>query len=369
MMKIMIYMEVSMKKDLVKLNHSIMRLLKNTKKISYFNPLFLLFLLRTIRYQKKNALLRKNWELKGVHVPPFMIASITSKCNLHCKGCYASVHHKKCSKELNTENWNNILAEAKELGISFILLAGGEPFIREDILLLASKYKEIIFPVFTNGTLINEENIKPLVRKRNIIPIISIEGNNIETDERRGVGILHKAEQVMSLFKKYNHFYGLSFTVTKHNFDTITNEDFINDYIKKGCKLFFYVVFVPIEKGTEDLEITQHQRETLDVKIQTLRNKYKALFIAFPGDEKEFGGCLSSGRGFVHISPEGHLEPCPFAPYSDTNLKEMTLKEALNSKFLKSIRESDEHLSETEHGCALFNKKEWVESILDNSKN
>jgi MoaA/NifB/PqqE/SkfB family radical SAM enzyme len=77
---------------------------------------------------------------------------------------------------------------------------------------------------------------------------------------------------------------------------------------------------------------------------------------------------LSSGRGFVHINPKGNLEPCPFAPFSDTNIKQMPLKDALKSSFLKTLRESPEHLRETEGGCALFTNREWVKSTLEANK-
>ncbi len=84
-----------------------------------------------------------------------------------------------------------------------------------------------------------------------------------------------------------------------------------------------------------------------------LRRQYPALFIAFPGDEEAYGGCLAAGRGFIHINPEGNLEPCPFAPYTDTNLTNLPLREALNSQLLKTIRENHDQLTETRGGCAL----------------
>ncbi len=85
-----------------------------------------------------------------------MIASITGKCNLHCKGCYAALNNKNCRNKLSINKWDNIFNEAKELGISIILLAGGEPFIREDLIQIVLEYKKIIFPVFTISTLITE---------------------------------------------------------------------------------------------------------------------------------------------------------------------------------------------------------------------
>ena len=94
------------------------------------------------------------------------------------------------------------------------------------------------------------------------------------------------------------------------------------------------------------------------------RAKFPALFIAVPGDEEEIGGCLSAGRGFIHISAEGDVEPCPFAPYSDANLRDLSLKDALQSEFLRNIRQNHAQLSETEGGCALWIEREWVRSLL-----
>jgi MoaA/NifB/PqqE/SkfB family radical SAM enzyme len=110
--------------------------------------------------------------------------------------------------------------------------------------------------------------------------------------------------------------------------------------------------------------VTDSQRKrTMDI-IRSFREKWPALFIAVPGDEEEIGGCLSAGRGFIHISAEGDVEPCPFSPYSDTNLNSVTLKEALNSKFLRRIRENHDQLHETGGSCALWEKREWVQSLL-----
>ena len=70
-----------------------------------------------------------------------------------------------------------------------------------------------------------------------------------------------------------------------------------------------------------------------------------------------------AGRGFVHVSPEGNLEPCPFAPYSDTNLRDLSLKDALQSELLKEIRQNHEKLTETKGGCALWENREWIDSL------
>jgi MoaA/NifB/PqqE/SkfB family radical SAM enzyme len=119
-----------------------------------------------------------------------------------------------------------------------------------------------------------------------------------------------------------------------------------------------------VKEGTDDLVVSTLQRRILERHIEQLRRRYNRLFISFPGDERNYGGCLAAGRGFVHISPEGGLEPCPFAPYSDVNLGSSSLKQGLSSALLNRIRQSEEHLEESEGGCALWNKREWVQSLI-----
>jgi MoaA/NifB/PqqE/SkfB family radical SAM enzyme len=152
--------------------------------------------------------------------------------------------------------------------------------------------------------------------------------------------------------------------LTRHNFDLVTSQDFIRELIAVGCRLFFFVDYVPVQEGTEGLLLTAEQRAAEPGRMAALQGTLPGLFVAFPGDEEMYGGCLAAGRGFVHVSPEGSLEPCPFSPFSDASLKELSLQQALRSRFLQTIRESKEHLGETRGGCALWEKREWVRSLL-----
>jgi MoaA/NifB/PqqE/SkfB family radical SAM enzyme len=110
--------------------------------------------------------------------------------------------------------------------------------------------------------------------------------------------------------------------------------------------------------------LTDEQRSTLAHKTGQFRTQFPAIFIEIPGDEEQYGGCLAAGRGFVHVSPDGDLEPCPVSPYSDTNVQQLSLKEALQSRLLQAIRQHHETLSEMQGGCALWTEREWVRSLL-----
>ena len=314
-----------------------------------------------------------NYKLQGEHIPAFLIASITSSCNLHCKGCYARAN-KSCQdsedeNQLSAIEWKRIFAESSELGVAFILLAGGEPLMRYDVLKVATDFKNIIFPIFTNGIMIDEQYMKLFDENRNLVPIVSIEGNEQLTDERRGKGTYIKIVSAMNAMNDRGILYGASITVTKENIHNVTSLEFISELYKTGCKVVFYVEYVPVTSATKHLAPTDSEREYLENALLELRQNFdRMIFIAFPGDERNSGGCLAAGRGFFHINSHGGAEPCPFSPYSDTNVKETSLKQALSSPLFQKLNNSDLLLDYHDGACVLFECEEEVQRLCFENK-
>jgi MoaA/NifB/PqqE/SkfB family radical SAM enzyme len=335
---------------------------KDAVRIALTSPSQSVFFLRTLRWQNKAAKTRQKLELQGLHVPPVLVISVTSKCNLHCEGCYHQALRSKSDAELSDERLERLVAEAKELGISFIVLAGGEPLMRPNILDISKKTPEIIFLMFTNGLLLNDQVLEQIAQNKNIVPLLSLEGYQIDTDGRRGTGVYNQLLKSIGKLKNSGLFWGASLTMTRTNFAEVTDEAFIKQLVDSGCKLFMLVEYTPVIAGTEDWVLTEEQKAKVIPIRNSFRKNYSAMFIALPWDEDEIGGCLSAGRGFIHVSAEGNVEPCPFIAYSDTNLKNMPLKEALQSKMLKTIRANHDELKEIK-GCALWEKREWVQSL------
>lgn len=320
--------------------------------------------LKMIYNQWKASFLRKKYKREGVQIPPYMIISITGRCNLNCKGCYIHAQERINEGEMDMGKLRECISEAVSLGVSIILLAGGEPLMRPEILDTAALNPGALFLLFTNGLLINDEIIRKLKARRNIVPVISIEGHSQQTDSRRGEGVFKKIGEILPKLSNDGIFFGVSFTVTRANMLTVTDDRFISGLKNEGCKLFFYVEYVPFRTGTESWVLLSDERKFLSERLDILRLSFPCLFAAFPGDEDKFGGCMSAGRGFIHISPGGNVEPCPFAPFSESNLKGISLKDALQSDFLKAIRDRHLDLQETNGGCALWEKREWVGSLL-----
>lgn len=350
-------------------NREILALFRRALRISMRYPSRLPSLARVIARQYRAGQIRRAWLEKGYQIPPVMIFSITNRCNLRCKGCYSWAQHRPKDSELKEDKMREVIAEANSLGISTIILAGGEPLVRKDVLEIAGDYPSLTFVLFTNGLLI-DDRINALLRShRNIIPVISLEGNREDTDERRGEGTYDRVIRVMANLKQDRLIFGTAITLTRENYPTVMNGNFMRMLCDTGCSIIFTIDYVPIETGTDSLILTDEQIASEPVLMEEFRRDFPGVFVSFPGDEDKFGGCMSSGRGFIHISAAGDVEPCPASPYSDANLKESTLKDALQSRLLTTIRSHRQMLSETGGTCALWENREWVISLLPKKEN
>ncbi|MDD4299489.1 MAG: radical SAM protein [Methanomicrobium sp.] len=341
--------------------------IKNAQKIASKNPGLILTGAKIAYHQKRAAGIRDEYEKKGIIVPGVMMMALTSRCNLTCKGCYMKT--RECSQkrpDMTDDEIICIISQAKKIGVSAVVFAGGEPLLKLPLILkLADMNPEMLFLVFTNGLLIDERAAKILGKCKNIVPMLSFEGFLDETDIRRRQGIYNQLlNAAKSLFKK-GMFFGCSIMVTAENILSVTDEKFVSEMASGGVLAFVYIEYVPLEKGTENLVLSKENQAYLKQKINEFSERFPALFIGFPGDEESFGGCLAAGRGFVHVSPDGSLEACPAAPFSDTNLKDVSLTEALGSELLQKIRENHGLLTESEGGCALFGKHGFVRELTE----
>ena len=342
---------------------------KEAIKATLKNPRESAFMLKFAKATRTASKKRREAEDNGEHIPPFLIASITSKCNLHCAGCYSRCNHATTDAEpvsqLTSEEWLKIFDEADELGISFILLAGGEPMLRRDIIEAAGRKQNILFPILTNGTFIDEQYFALFNKCRNLVPIMSIEGSKEITDSRRGKGIYDKLIANMEEFRKRGLIFGASVTVTTQNYKEVTSDEFLNSLSDRGCKAVIFVEYVPVTEESSELAPSDTEREYLMNEIQRLREERpEMVYIAFPGDEKSSGGCVAAGRGFFHINSHGGAEPCPFSPYSDVNIKNSSLREAMHSPLFMALQSGDILLDDHDGGCVLYEKRELVEALI-----
>ena len=345
------------------------KIVADTVKATLKNPKESAFMLRFAAASRRASKTRLALEREGLHVPGFLIASITSRCNLHCAGCYSRCSNATVDAEpeeqLSREEWQSVFRQAEELGVSFILLAGGEPLIRRDVVEAAGDMPNVLFPIFTNGTFIDKRYFDLLDRCRNLVPVLSIEGGREITDQRRGKGIYDLVTGNMRAFKEKGLIFGASVTVTTENYREVTSEEFLRGLAEQGCRLVIYVEFVPVTEEARHLapgaEERQYMAETIDLRRSELE---ELVLLSFPGDELAMGGCMAAGREFFHINSHGGAEPCPFSPYSDCNVKTTSLKDAIRSRLFAELQEGGVLAEDHTGACVLFTQKDKVEEIM-----
>ena len=312
-----------------------------------------------------NAIKRRNLlRTQGIVVPPLLIISTTERCNLQCTGCYSQARCRDAENEMTRTQIDNLLAQAVDAGCSVILLAGGEPLLCKDWLEAVASRPELLGLVFTNGTLMDGDQADWFASNRNMIPLFSIEGDADKTDERRGHGVTERVNQAMLLLSKRSVPFGLSVTTGEHNIKDVASKDFLLPFIRLGCRLSIFTEYVPVNDNEELLILTEESKLVLQSFCRKESEREDMLLIAFPGDETIYDGCLAAGRGFVHISTSGELEPCPFAAYSDRNVLDVSLIDALSSPLLHEIRRKSHLLHEGMGGCALRNQGSAIQALL-----
>ncbi len=353
------------------LTKGVENIVKGAIKATLTDPKESLFMAQYALASKAASARRAALKEQGEEIPPFLIASITSSCNLHCAGCYSRANHA-CNDEapvqqLSGEEWKRIFLEAKDLGIGFVLLAGGEPLLRMDVIEEAATVPEILFPIFTNGTMIGDVYLDLFKKYRNLVPVLSIEGHEEKTDDRRGAGMYKRLTDAMELMRENKVLFGASVTVTTENLEEVTSDAFIQTMKESGAKVVFYIEFVPVTPEAEHLAPGDAERAYLKERLAELRSTDEDLvFVSFPGDEKSSGGCLAAGRGFFHINSHGGAEPCPFSPYSDISVKDTSIREALHSGLFEKLRTGGALLEDHAGGCVLFERRETVEEFMKN---
>jgi MoaA/NifB/PqqE/SkfB family radical SAM enzyme len=290
----------------------------------------------------------------GYAIPLNLLIDPTSSCNLRCKGCWAADYDK--SSELSYEKLDEILTDARKLGISDIVISGGEPLMRKkDLLKLCEKHKQLPFAAFTNGTLIDEAFADEMARLGNLNVFISIEGFREQNDFRRSDGTYDKVVAAMDLLRKRDIGFGFSICYHAKNYQEVCSENFLDFLRAKGAWLGWMFNYMPIGSDSDTtLCCTANQRAYVKQKIEDYSRKNRFIIIDFANIGHKAFGCVAAGNEFAHINANGDLEPCAFYHYSDVNLHDHSLIEALSSPFFKQFRNAKPFSKNVNRPCPIM---------------
>ena len=313
---------------------------------------------------------KKTKEMEKIHqcnIPWIILMDPTSACNLHCTGCWAAEYGHKMN--LTFEEMDSIITQGKELGIYFYMYTGGEPMVRKkDLIRLCEKHQDGAFHAFTNGTLIDDEMCKEMVRVGNMTLSISLEGFEEENDGRRGEGIYKKVLDTMDLLKQYGLLFGTSICYTSKNIDVVTSDKFLDMIIEKGCRFTWYFHYMPVgNEASVELMPTKEQREYMYHRVREIRAKEggKQIFaMDFQNDGEFVGGCIAGGKRYCHINPNGDVEPCVFVHYSSANIKEKSLLECLKQPIFLAYREGQPFNQNHLRPCPMLENPQYLQKMV-----
>jgi MoaA/NifB/PqqE/SkfB family radical SAM enzyme len=308
---------------------------------------------------------RKRNKKELTDYPHMMVISPTMRCNLKCVGCYSAYYNRKDA--LSTADLDRVYGEAKDLGIRFVVVSGGEPFIREDFLELCERHSDMIFMTYTNGTLIAERQLAPrLAKLGNVIPCISVEGFEKETTLRRGVGVWSRILATMAALKEAGVIFGFSGTPTRLNNDLIVSDEFIDFYVERGCMIGWYFSYMPVGRDPDlSLMPTPEQRLHRMQRIREIRANKPIVAADFWCDGPLVGGCLSAGRRYFHVNAQGGVEPCVFHQFHVHNIKDVSLKTALSSDYFKYVRQRNREVKNIYRPCPIIDRPQILRDALD----
>ena len=308
--------------------------------------------------------IRKMREKYNCNVPWLILMDPTSACNLHCTGCWAAEYGNRLN--LTFDEMDSVVTQGKELGIYLYMFTGGEPLVRKsDIIKLCEKHNDCAFLSFTNGTLVDEVFCQEMKRVGNLYLAISLEGFEAVNDLRRGDGVYGKVMNAMDLLKKNGLVFGTSICYTSKNTETVTSDEFIQLMVDKGCRYTMYFHYMPVgNDASPELLLTPDQREEMYRAIRKFRSTKAIFTLDFQNDAEFVHGCIAGGRHYLHINANGDVEPCVFIHYSNCNIKDTSLLDALKSPIFQAYHDNQPFNENMLRPCPMLENPEILRKLV-----
>ena len=301
------------------------------------------------------------------NVPWVILMDPTSACNLQCTGCWAADYGNKLN--LTFEEMDDIVRQGKEIGAFCYIFSGGEPLVRKkDIIRLCEKHPDCMFTAFTNGTLIDEEFADEMLRVKNFAPAISLEGFDDATDQRRGKGVYQKVINAMEILHRKKLIYGISCCYTSANYKAITSKEYLDMIKDNGAYFVWFFHYMPVGMdASPELLPTPEQREYVYRHIRDYRNNNPLFAIDFQNDGEYVKGCVAGGKRYLHINANGDMEPCAFVHYSDSNIREKSIMDALRSPLFKAYHDNMPFNDNHFRPCPMLENPEKLRNMVETS--
>lgn len=299
------------------------------------------------------------------NVPWAILMDPTAACNLKCTGCWAAEYGHTSS--LSYDDLAKIIREGKELGTYMYLYTGGEPTMRRaDLMRLCRENPDCIFMSFTNGTLIDDSFADEILEVGNFLPAFSIEGYEEENDFRRGDGTFQKCTAAMKRLKDRGVPFGASLCYTSKNTEVLASDEYMDWLIDQGVMFAWYFTYMPTGNGAvTDLMVSPEQRALMYKKMHDWRATKPIFALDFWNDGEYVQGCIAGGRHYFHINSNGDCEPCAFVHYSNVNIKECSIIDALKSPLFEAYRRNQPFNNNMLRPCPVLDNPGAISKMVN----
>jgi len=301
----------------------------------------------------------------GVHFPPFLYISITNGCNLRCQGCWVDVD--KTAHFMPFADLDRLVRNAKKHGNSFFGILGGEPFMHPDLIRLLRAHPDCYFQIFTNGQMITDKVAAELRRAGNATPLISVEGTEKVSDERRGrERVLSHTMAGLEACLRHRLITGVATSACQSNFDDLVREEWIDRLIAKGVHYCWFHTYRPIGPvANPQLALRPEQVVKLRRFVMDMRNR-KPIGIVDAYYDDQGGALCPAATGISHhIGPFGDVEPCPIIQFAKESIRDNDgdiFKTLTQSPLLKDFRKT---AAKATRGCIVLERPDLLKEVVE----
>ena len=305
---------------------------------------------------------------RGEFFPPFLYVSIINSCNLRCQGCWVDVASKQ--EIIEPEAFHKLVREAKAMGNVFFGIVGGEPFMHPKLFELLEAHPDCYFQIFTNGHFITDEKAKRLRKLGNVTPLISVEGTEIVSDERRGrSGVLSKTMQGLHHCLNNKLLTGVCTSLCRTNIDDLLTDVWVDRLVEMGVMYTWFHVYRPMGPNPNPaMCLTPEQALRARKFVVETRAKKPIIVVDAYYDGEGKALCPAATGISHHINPWGDIEPCPIVQFSRESIHAKggdgrTLRQKFTqSAFLREFRELSQ---ETTRGCIVLERPDLLKTLVE----
>ena len=302
---------------------------------------------------------------KGIVFPPFLYVSIINSCNLRCQGCWVDVAAPEAM--ISLEEMNRLIDNAKKHGNRFFGILGGEPFMHPDLIKMLEAHPDCYFQIFTNGQFITDKVAAELRRVGNATVLISVEGSEIVSDERRGrKEVLNKTLKGIEACVRHRLIIGVATSVCQSNFEDLVNEEWIDELIGRGIHYAWFHTYRPAGPDPKP-ELSLSPEQVLAVRRLgvRMRNEKPIAIVDAYWDDQGQALCPAATGISHHISPWGDIEPCPIIQFANSSIRDNDgdiYKTMTESTYLQDFRTE---AAGATRGCIVLERPDLLKKVIE----